>query len=210
MAVLPTVVNVGVFLLVLWSYLKTSFTGIPGGDRYFPFTCPVVPFCPALFKLLCPCLVSLSSMCVRVRFSASGELVAEACHLGAAHPPGYPLFTMVVHLVVNAFEVHPYRFFFFYFHPSLLIYLLVPSVPRITLFYPRRLVVYFLLFIPSCQSLPFILTFCPFHTSNLSSFLSFPPPNADEQSCLESKRTQLRVWSNGSLLYFGICAVIFW
>ncbi|OWY99389.1 putative membrane protein [Phytophthora megakarya] len=28
----------------------------------------------------------------------SGELVAESCHLGVSHPPGYPLFNMVVHL----------------------------------------------------------------------------------------------------------------
>ncbi|KAG1701007.1 hypothetical protein DVH05_011252 [Phytophthora capsici] len=28
----------------------------------------------------------------------SGELVAESCHLGVIHPPGYPLFNMVVHL----------------------------------------------------------------------------------------------------------------
>ena len=27
----------------------------------------------------------------------SGELVAEACHLGTAHPPGYPLFTLLIH-----------------------------------------------------------------------------------------------------------------
>ena len=25
----------------------------------------------------------------------AGELVAEACQLGVAHPPGYPLFTLV-------------------------------------------------------------------------------------------------------------------
>ena len=31
----------------------------------------------------------------------SGELVAEACHLGTAHPPGYPLFTLVVHVVTR-------------------------------------------------------------------------------------------------------------
>ena len=31
----------------------------------------------------------------------SGELVAEACHLGTAHPPGYPLFTLLVSLVVR-------------------------------------------------------------------------------------------------------------
>ncbi|KAL3662100.1 hypothetical protein V7S43_012902 [Phytophthora oleae] len=28
----------------------------------------------------------------------SGELVAESCHLGISHPPGYPLFNMIVHL----------------------------------------------------------------------------------------------------------------
>lgn len=27
----------------------------------------------------------------------SGELVAESCHLGVSHPPGYPLFNMAVH-----------------------------------------------------------------------------------------------------------------
>ena len=31
----------------------------------------------------------------------SGELVAEACHLGVAHPPGYPLFTLLGHAVVR-------------------------------------------------------------------------------------------------------------
>ncbi|KAJ8599309.1 hypothetical protein CTAYLR_005324 [Chrysophaeum taylorii] len=31
----------------------------------------------------------------------SGELLAEACHLGTAHPPGYPLFTMLMHPVLH-------------------------------------------------------------------------------------------------------------
>ena len=31
----------------------------------------------------------------------SGELVAEGCLLGTAHPPGYPLFTMMVHLAMR-------------------------------------------------------------------------------------------------------------
>jgi hypothetical protein len=31
----------------------------------------------------------------------SGELIAEACHLGTAHPPGYPLFTLVLHVVTK-------------------------------------------------------------------------------------------------------------
>ena len=31
----------------------------------------------------------------------SGELVAEACHLGTAHPPGYPLFTLLIHALTR-------------------------------------------------------------------------------------------------------------
>ena len=31
----------------------------------------------------------------------AGELVAEACQLGTAHPPGYPLFTMVMHVATT-------------------------------------------------------------------------------------------------------------
>lgn len=31
----------------------------------------------------------------------SGELLAEACQLGTAHPPGYPLFTMLMHPVLR-------------------------------------------------------------------------------------------------------------
>ena len=29
----------------------------------------------------------------------SGELVAEGCQLGTSHPPGYPLYTVIVYLV---------------------------------------------------------------------------------------------------------------
>lgn len=31
----------------------------------------------------------------------SGELVAESCHVGTAHPPGYPLFTILNHLATQ-------------------------------------------------------------------------------------------------------------
>jgi Protein of unknown function (DUF2723) len=31
-----------------------------------------------------------------------GELLAEACILGTAHPPGYPLFTLLNHLVYRS------------------------------------------------------------------------------------------------------------
>ena len=33
----------------------------------------------------------------------SGELVAEGCHLGTAHPPGYPVFTIFVNLLHRNF-----------------------------------------------------------------------------------------------------------
>jgi Protein of unknown function (DUF2723) len=32
----------------------------------------------------------------------SGELLAEACELGTAHPPGYPLFTLLNHLIYRS------------------------------------------------------------------------------------------------------------
>ena len=31
----------------------------------------------------------------------SGELVAEGCQLGTSHPPGYPLYTVIVYLVTS-------------------------------------------------------------------------------------------------------------
>ena len=34
----------------------------------------------------------------------AGELLAEACHLGTAHPPGYPLFTIFMHVVIRLFS----------------------------------------------------------------------------------------------------------
>ena len=33
----------------------------------------------------------------------AGELLAEACQLGTAHPPGYPIFIMVYHIVMKYF-----------------------------------------------------------------------------------------------------------
>lgn len=35
----------------------------------------------------------------------AGELLAEACHLGTAHPPGYPLFTVLSHLAIRLGEL---------------------------------------------------------------------------------------------------------
>eukprot|EP01032_Pedospumella_encystans_P010482 gene10482-12246_t len=31
----------------------------------------------------------------------SGEIVAEGCHLGTAHPPGYPLITVIIYTIAN-------------------------------------------------------------------------------------------------------------
>ena len=36
------------------------------------------------------------------KYENIGELLAEACHLGTAHPPGYPLFTMLSHLSLSS------------------------------------------------------------------------------------------------------------
>ena len=35
----------------------------------------------------------------------AGELVAESCQLGTAHPPGYPLFTLLNHVTIKIFPV---------------------------------------------------------------------------------------------------------
>jgi len=45
------------------------------------------------------CCLTSPSRRVRVRVLGSGELVAEACLLGVAHPPGYPLFTLMTRMV---------------------------------------------------------------------------------------------------------------
>ncbi|CAB1110766.1 unnamed protein product [Ectocarpus sp. CCAP 1310/34] len=35
----------------------------------------------------------------------AGELVAESCHLGTAHPPGYPLFTLLNHMTTRGLPI---------------------------------------------------------------------------------------------------------
>jgi len=37
----------------------------------------------------------------------TGELLAEACHLGTAHPPGYPLFTILYHFFMRLSPLPP-------------------------------------------------------------------------------------------------------
>ena len=36
----------------------------------------------------------------------AGELVAEGCQLGTSHPPGYPLYTIIVFLVTTLGKLH--------------------------------------------------------------------------------------------------------
>jgi hypothetical protein len=45
--------------------------------------------------------VYLKTLYPSVAGGDSGELVAESCHLGVSHPPGYPLFNMMVHAVTT-------------------------------------------------------------------------------------------------------------
>lgn len=47
--------------------------------------------------------MNLSSSCyVATVYVCSGEIVAESCHLGTAHPPGYPLLTMLNYAFMKA------------------------------------------------------------------------------------------------------------
>lgn len=45
--------------------------------------------------------IYLSTVAPGIAGGDSGELVAESCHLGTAHPPGYPLFTLLNHAFVK-------------------------------------------------------------------------------------------------------------
>uniref|UniRef100_H3DJ23 Transmembrane protein 260 n=1 Tax=Tetraodon nigroviridis TaxID=99883 RepID=H3DJ23_TETNG len=49
------------------------------------------------------CVTALYVPCVQrtVPGGDSGELITTACELGVAHPPGYPLFTLLAHLVMR-------------------------------------------------------------------------------------------------------------
>ena len=59
-----------------------------------PLVVPLSVFCVS-FQLY------LSTLCPSIAGGDSGELVAEGCQLGTPHPPGYPLYTVVVFLAVR-------------------------------------------------------------------------------------------------------------
>ena len=41
----------------------------------------------------------IGSLSTTIAGGDSGEIVAEGCHLGTAHPPGYPLITMIINVI---------------------------------------------------------------------------------------------------------------
>lgn len=119
--------SAGVGAVVAAVYHRTLQASIPGGDRYVSRGQPcwvslhwlhhvvlVGPMLPAWFDVRPVMVRDLARIaaraCVAVLWAAfaavfaavlrgSGELVAEACVLGVAHPPGYPLFTLWTRLV---------------------------------------------------------------------------------------------------------------
>ena len=58
-----------------------------------------LPFCKRWRFRLCltRAIFLMTLMCLFFLMCISGELLAEACQLGTAHPPGYPLFTLLSH-----------------------------------------------------------------------------------------------------------------
>lgn len=67
--------SIFVFIITEFVYYNTLYKTIAGGDRY------------------------MSNWSNNV----SGELVAEACELGIAHPPGYPTYVIINHYFMKYF-----------------------------------------------------------------------------------------------------------
>jgi hypothetical protein len=57
-----------------------------------------------VFAFACVAGVYLTTLFPSVPGGDSGELLAEACQFGVAHPPGYPLFILLSGGVVAAFR----------------------------------------------------------------------------------------------------------
>lgn len=64
-----------VFIITESVYYSTLYKTIAGGDRYATIWYNII----------------------------SGELVAEACELGIAHPPGYPTYVIINHYFMKYF-----------------------------------------------------------------------------------------------------------
>ena len=57
-----------------------------------------------LLTVLITLPVYIATLYPTVAGGDSGELIAESCHLGVAHPPGYPLYTLLSSFAVNGFS----------------------------------------------------------------------------------------------------------
>lgn len=79
--------------------LKASATvPTPATDSRDPDASPAIVTTAAPVALAALVLgVYIKTLYPSVAGGDSGELVAESCHLGVSHPPGYPLFNMAVH-----------------------------------------------------------------------------------------------------------------
>jgi len=77
---------------------EISDDGISPTSSY-PLPNPSVSFITAAVSLS----VYLNSICPTIAGGDAGELVAEGCQLGTAHPPGYPLFTIITYVLKGAF-----------------------------------------------------------------------------------------------------------
>lgn len=71
----------------------SSSTRSSGSFRFSAFTLARVDVALAALVLT----VYARTLYPSVAGGDSGELVAESCHLGVSHPPGYPLFNLAVH-----------------------------------------------------------------------------------------------------------------
>lgn len=53
----------------------------------------------SLIACLLPLVIYILTLCREIFFTDGGELAAAAATLGIAHPPGYPLFTLLGRLL---------------------------------------------------------------------------------------------------------------
>jgi hypothetical protein len=86
---------------VIFSFVNfCNSTTMTSQQQQHPSTIGIAPFI-----FLVPTAISfavyLNTTSKAIAGGDSGELVAEGCSLGTAHPPGYPLFTLIVYVVTT-------------------------------------------------------------------------------------------------------------
>ena len=62
---------------------------------------PAPPLTYALVTFAVSLAVYVPTLCPTIAGGDAGELVAEGCRLGTAHPPGYPLFTLITYALTQ-------------------------------------------------------------------------------------------------------------